>query len=149
MINQPIPRLDRGEELRENLLANCRLEPGQIWTDSVNGHRVGCLDASSLADVRKLCGDERATLAIHDLPYNFIAFEEKRSQEFISWCRVVVNHTSGVLADSSSLYLWIGADQRNGFTPLPELMLMMRESPFTSRSFITVRNQRGYGTQNN
>src|SRR6266511_1511586 len=28
-------------------------------------------------------------------------------------------------------------------------MLMMRESGFTSRSFITLRNQRGYGTQKN
>ena len=28
-------------------------------------------------------------------------------------------------------------------------MLMMRDSDFTSRSFITLRNQRGYGTQKN
>jgi DNA modification methylase len=149
MNNHPIPRLDRAEKLREKLLRFCRLKPGQVWCDRQNGHRVGCLDASSLADVMTLCGDERAALAIHDLPYNFIAFEQKRIDEFISWCRKVVNNTSGVSVDSSSLYLWIGADQKNGFAPLPELMLMMRETGFVSRSFITLRNQRGYGTQSN
>ena len=53
------------------------------------------------------------------------------------------------MAADSSLYLWIGADQRAQFAPLPELMLMMRESGFRSRSLITMRNQRGYGTQKN
>ncbi|MBO0720075.1 MAG: site-specific DNA-methyltransferase [Blastocatellia bacterium] len=149
MINHPIPRLDRQENLHENLLNFCRLKPGEVWCDRLRGHRVGCLDASSQTDVMKLCGAERASLAIHDLPYNFIAFEEKRIEEFISWCRKVVSNTGEALIDSSSLYLWIGADQKNGFAPLPELMLMMRESGFTSRSFITLRNQRGYGTQNN
>ena len=43
----------------------------------------------------------------------------------------------------------LGADQNNDFHPLPEFMLMMRETPFKSRSFITLRNQRGYGTQKN
>jgi DNA modification methylase len=150
MNNQPIPRLDREEKLHENLLNFCRLKPGEIWCDQVNGHRVGCLDASSPDDVMKLCRNQgAASLAIHDLPYNFIAFEEKRIEEFISWCREVMRNTADVMSDSSSLYLWIGADQKNGFAPLPELMLMMRETAFTSRSFITVRNQRGYGTQKN
>jgi DNA modification methylase len=150
MNNQSIPRLDREEKLHENLLNFCRLKPGEVWCDQVNGHRVGCLDASSPDDVIKLCSSEgAASLAIHDLPYNFIAFEEKRIEEFISWCRKVMSNTAEVMADPSSLYLWIGADQKNGFAPLPELMLMMRETGFTSRSFITLRNQRGYGTQNN
>ena len=39
--------------------------------------------------------------------------------------------------------------EKNNFHPLPEFMLMMRETPFRSRSFITLRNQRGYGTQKN
>jgi site-specific DNA-methyltransferase (adenine-specific) len=83
------------------------------------------------------------------VPYNFIAFEQRKVDEFINWCRQVVAHTETVLAADSSLYLWIGADQRAGFAPLPELMLMMRETGFSARSFITLRNQRGYGTQQN
>ncbi|MCG8572836.1 MAG: site-specific DNA-methyltransferase, partial [Spirochaetes bacterium] len=48
------------------------------------------------------------------------------------------------------LYIWIGADQNEGFQPLPEFMIMMREfKDLKSRSFVTLRNQRGYGTQKN
>jgi site-specific DNA-methyltransferase (adenine-specific) len=43
----------------------------------------------------------------------------------------------------------MGADQNEGFQPLPDFVLMMREAGFRSRSFITMRNQRGYGTQKN
>jgi site-specific DNA-methyltransferase (adenine-specific) len=149
MFKHPMPRLDRDDTLRQRLLADCRLNPGDVWNDPRNGHRIGCLDATSPADVSKLCGRGRAALAIHDLPYNFIAFEQRRVDEFIAWCRQVVENTECVLTDDSSLDLWIGADQRAGFAPLPELMLMMRGTAFGSRSFITMRNQRGYGTQKN
>lgn len=148
MLKQPLARLDRDLELRSRLLPYCRLQPGEIWRDH-RGHRVGCLDAASIADVKRLCGRRRAALAVHDLPYNFIAFERRRTEEFIDWCRLVVENTARVLRPDSSLYLWIGADQKAGFTPLPELMLMMRETEFESRSLITLRNQRGYGTQKN
>jgi hypothetical protein len=148
MIHRTLARLDRDARLRRRLLPYCRLQPGEIWRDA-HGHRVGCLDAAARDDVRRLCGRRRATLAIHDLPYNFIAFERRRLAEFISWCERVVRNTDAVLKPDSSLYLWIGADQKAGFAPLPELMLMMRATPFASRSLITVRNQRGYGTQRN
>ena len=47
------------------------------------------------------------------------------------------------------MYIWLGADQNDGFQPLPDFMIMMRQKPFSSRSFLTMRNQRGYGTQHN
>ncbi|MFN0085655.1 MAG: DNA-methyltransferase [Blastocatellia bacterium] len=149
MLNQPLARLDRDDTLRQRLLPHCRLGPGEVWRDRRRGHRVGCLDAASRKDVMKLCGKEPARLAIHDLPYNFIAFDQRTTDEYVEWCRRVVGHTAEVLAPDSALYLWVGADQRAGFAPLPELMLMMRGASFTSRSFLTVRNQRGYGTQRN
>jgi DNA modification methylase len=149
MLKHPLARLDRDEKLRQKLLPFCRLKPGEIWRDPQGGHATGCLDATSRKDVLKLCGERQASLAIHDLPYNFIAFEQRQVDEFIGWCQKVVASTEAVLTGDSSLYLWIGADQRAGFAPLPELMLMMRETDFRSRSFITLRNQRGYGTQKN
>lgn len=149
MFKHPLARLDRDEKLRQRLLPHCRLKPGEIWHDRQGGHRVGCLDAALRREVLKLCDGKKSPLAIHDLPYNFIAFEQKKIDEFIDWCRQVVANTADVLNDDSSLYLWIGADQRAQFAPLPELMLMMRETGFHSRSFITLRNQRGYGTQKN
>lgn len=149
MLHHPLPRLDRHPEIIEKLLPSCRLKPGQVWQDTRNGHRLGCLDATKLAAVKKLCGRQRAVLAIHDVPYNFIAFEQRKVAEFTAWCEQVVRHTEQVLMADSSMYLWIGADQRADFAPLPEVMLMMRATGFSARSFITLRNQRGYGTQQN
>ncbi|HWQ33071.1 MAG TPA: site-specific DNA-methyltransferase [Blastocatellia bacterium] len=149
MLKHPLARPDKDTELRHRLLRYCRLKPGEIWRDRQSGHRVGCLDAAARNEVMKLCGRRRAALAVHDLPYNFIAFEQRRTAEFIAWCRQVIDNTAAVLKADSSLYLWIGADQKAGFAPLPELMLMMRETNFASRSLITLRNQRGYGTQKN
>ena len=54
-----------------------------------------------------------------------------------------------VLADDAAFYVWLGADQKDHFQPLPQFMLMMAQTAFTARSFITMRNQRGYGTQKN
>ena len=69
--------------------------------------------------------------------------------QYISWCRAWVAVTHKYLADDASLYVWLGADQNDGFQPLADFMVMMRELPFQARSFITMRNQRGYGTQKN
>ncbi len=67
----------------------------------------------------------------------------------MAWCRRWIENTDDALAQDSSLYAWLGADQTNGFQPLPDFMIMMRDTAFKSKSFITMRNQRGYGTQKN
>lgn len=149
MLKHPIPRLDLDKALRKRLLRYCRIMPGEVWQDPLTGHRVGCLDAASPEQVRLLADGESASLAIHDLPYNFIAFKQLRVDTFTEWCRQVVENTANCLGRDASLYLWLGADQKNGFAPLPEVMIMMRGSGFRSRSLITMRNQRGYGTQQN
>ncbi|MCY4474330.1 MAG: site-specific DNA-methyltransferase [Chloroflexi bacterium] len=92
---------------------------------------------------------ERAQLAIHDPPYNLAAFEFRSIKSFIDWCEKWISITESVLTTDSSLYIWIGADQNNGFQPLPDFMIMMRAHPFNTRSLVTMRNQRGYGTQKN
>ena len=93
--------------------------------------------------------DERAGLAIHDPPYNLAAFDFRSIDEYINWCRKWISITHDVSAPNASLYVWLGADQKDGFQPLPDFMLMMRSQPFSPRSYITMRNQRGYGTQKN
>jgi site-specific DNA-methyltransferase (adenine-specific) len=147
MENDPLPRLDQSPELRETLLKECRLKPGEIWTDGI--HRVGCLDAASLTDVQKLMTGAKAALALHDPPYNLVAFETRGANEYIEWCARWIANTDAALAENASLYVWMGADQTNHFQPLPEFMMRMRDTPFRARSFITMRNQRGYGTQKN
>ena len=149
MTNDPLPRLDTHSAAWRALLPFCRLKRGEIWTDEISGHRVGCLDAASSADVKMLLAGATATLAIHDPPYNLVAFDERPLEHYIEWCRAWIDTTSSVLAPDASLYIWLGADQNEHFQPLPDFMLMMRGTPFKTRSFITMRNQRGYGTQKN
>jgi len=149
MNNNPLPRLDSSPETREKLLPFCRLKFGEIWTDPVKGHRVGCLDASDSAHLFDLMSSNKATLAIHDPPYNVAALKIRSTDDYITWCKKWVSNTYDLLDDHSSFYVWLGADQNNDFQPLPDFMIMMREYPFSSRSMITMRNQRGYGTQKN
>lgn len=149
MQNQPLPRLDQAPEAAAALGKHCRLQRGEIWEDPSGKHRVGCLDAARWEDVQKLAAGDRARLALHDPPYNLVAFEKRGVGEFVDWCRQWVANTDRVLAKDASLYVWIGADQNEGFQPLPDFMLMMRETDFRPRSFITMRNQRGYGTLKN
>ena len=146
MKNNPLPRLDTNPELRRQLLPFCRLRIGDIWEDPQRGHRVACLDAADSAAAAQFVVGERPTLAIHDPPYNLAAFETHSASEYISWCERWVMSTYHLLAANASLYVWLGADQNDGFQPLADFMLMMRRSPFAPRSFITMRNQRGYGT---
>lgn len=125
------------------------LAPGEIWEDPVRGHRVGCLDAANLGHVARLMGSRKAALAVQDPPYNQVTFEQRPLDDYIAWSSRWVDNCLWALADDASLYVWLGADQNNGFQPLPDFMLMMRNKPVQSRSFITLRNQRGYGTQKN
>jgi len=149
MINFPLPRLDRDPELNKLLLPYCRLKLGKVWTDEQKLHRVACIDACDNSVVQKMLNKEKAVLAIQDPPYNFVAFEEQKVERFISWCESWIETTFNALAKDSALYIWLGADQNENFQPFPQFILMMGNSGFKSRSFITMRNQRGYGTQKN
>lgn len=149
MNNQPLPRIDEHPELRMALRKYCRLEPGQVWSDPQGRHKVGCLDAAKAGDIDTLMDGARATLALHDPPYNLVAFECRCVQKYIDWCHLWIDNSERALAENASLYVWLGADQRDGFQPLPEFMILMRKTPFSPKSFITMRKQRGYGTQKN
>ncbi len=150
MKNNPLPRLDSDEQARQEFLPQCRLAPGEVWEDPEGKHKVGCLDAACDDHIAKLMDDQKADLAVHDPPYNLVAFEERKLHEFIDWSKKWIALTDKYLADDASLYIWLGADQNEHFQPLPDFMIMMREfQQLQSRSFVTLRNQRGYGTQKN
>lgn len=149
MKNNPLPRLDTSSEMWNRLLPHCRLKPGEVWQDPDGKHRVGCLDSTDAKAVAGLVGGSSPTLAIQDPPYNLVAFERRSIEEYMAWSRRWVQISHAVLAKNASLYVWLGADQNDGFQPLADFMVMMRQEPFAPRSFITMRNQRGYGTQKN
>jgi site-specific DNA-methyltransferase (adenine-specific) len=157
MAREQISRIDSSEEIRKLLLPYCRLGYGQIWEDPVCGHKIGCLDASKEQDIQKIMGKDKSVLAIQDPPYNIIVGNNNTSrlgkislEEYINWCKGWVMNTIMILKDDAHFYIWLGADQNEGFQPLPDFMIMMRGfSELKTRSFITMRNQRGYGTQQN
>jgi site-specific DNA-methyltransferase (adenine-specific) len=125
------------------------LKEGEIWQDPQGKHKVGCIDVADEEKIEKLVGTNKAILAIQDPPYNFVAFGKIKLEKFIEWCEQWIQLTYKYMGESSSLYVWLGADQNAHFKPLPQFMQIMEESGFNAKSFITVRNQRGYGTQKN
>ncbi|MGI0084816.1 MAG: DNA methyltransferase, partial [Nitrososphaerales archaeon] len=149
MKNNPLPRLDEDHEIRQRLLQFCRIKSGQIWVDPLSAHKVACIDASDSIAIARLMTGMRASLAIQDPPYNVAALEKRDPLEFVNWSRKWIKNTIEYLTEKSSLYIWLGADQNNHFQPLADFILMMRDFPVRSRSLITMRNQRGYGTQRN
>lgn len=157
MASELFGRLDKNPEIREQLIPLCRLKEGDIWEDPVSGHKVGVLDATRPEDILKIFGREKATLAIQDPPYNVVIGNENTANlfkmdlpKYMAYSKKWLDNTVHILAKDSSLYVWLGADQKEHFQPLPDLMILMRKySELTSRSFITMRNQRGYGTQKN
>jgi len=149
MKNFSIPRLDQSLPLHDYLLKYCRLSHGEIWLDPQGKHKIGCLDATDKNGIKSLMGESKAILAIQDPPYNLIAFEQRQLDEYIDWCKQWISTTNFALANDASLYIWLGADQNLDFQPLPDFIIALRGTGFKSRSYITMRNQRGYGTQKN
>uniref|UniRef100_A0A832G1W4 Methyltransferase n=1 Tax=Ignavibacterium album TaxID=591197 RepID=A0A832G1W4_9BACT len=149
MLKHPLPRLDKDEELLNLLLPYCRFERGTIFIDQVSGHKIACGDCTDEKFLSKLFKKEKAALAIHDPPYNFIAFQKSAVQEFINWSKKWIELTYHHLKKNASLYIWLGADQNNHFQPLGFFLEMMSQTDFKSKSFITMRNQRGFGTLKN
>ncbi|MCX7788560.1 MAG: site-specific DNA-methyltransferase [Spirochaetes bacterium] len=157
MARESLPRIDTSPTLRTQLLPYCRLKPGEVWEDPLSGHRVGVLDATREDQVCLLMKGEVSVLGIHDPPYN-ISVGNRSSpnlfqtdlEKYLSFSRAWVQVALKHLARDASFYVFLGADQNAGFQPLPDFMILMRSFPeLKSRSFITLRNQRGYGTQKN
>lgn len=154
---EKLPRLDIHSELRERLLPLCRLQAGEIWQDPIRGHRIGVLDATARTDVLEIMGDEKARLIINDPPYNVrvgnantMNLSKVDLDEYLNFSRKWVRNALEIMDESVHFYIWIGADYTDNFQPLPDFMVMMREfQKLRPRNFITMRNQRGYGTQKN
>ncbi|MBK7629487.1 MAG: site-specific DNA-methyltransferase [Ignavibacteriales bacterium] len=149
MLNHPLPRIDKDEKLREMLLQYCRFIEGTVWVDEKQRHKIACVDVSKSDEVKKTFGNKKTKLSVQDPPYNFIAFTEKGNDDFIKWCSDWVKLNLEISDKNSSFYFWLGADQSNHFEPFGGFIEMMKSTGLNSRSFITMRNQRGYGTQYN
>jgi site-specific DNA-methyltransferase (adenine-specific) len=152
-----ITRLDVGGEDRDRLLPLCRLKAGEIWEDPENGHRVGLLDATNLEDVKRIFGRHKATLFVNDPPYNVKVGNANTKNlskiplsSYMEFSAAWIKAALKVCARDAHFYVWLGADIKDNFQPLPDFMLLMRDfSSFVPKNYITMRNQRGYGTHKN
>lgn len=154
---EQLGRIDGDEELRQKLLRYCRLNHGEIWEDPKGLHRVGVFDATKKIEIDALLHGATPTLAVNDPPYNVVvgakntpALFKKATEEYDKFSYKWTDNILQRLNSDSSFYVWLGADYKNGFHPIPEFCQMMRElTDWQARNWITVRNQRGYGTQKN
>ncbi|MBN2040546.1 MAG: site-specific DNA-methyltransferase [Spirochaetes bacterium] len=155
--NEKLARLDTDKELREKILPLCRLKYGDVYEDKVSGHRIGVLDAVKSDDVKKIAAGESPYLIVNDPPYNVKVGRANTGslfkigiENYIKFSENWINAASKVMNDDSHLFIWLGADYKDNFQPLPDFMIMMRDfTGLRPKNFITLRNQRGYGTQKN
>jgi DNA modification methylase len=154
---EKLKRLDLYVELRNKILPLCRLKYGEVWEDGERGHRVGVFNATEKDDVLNLIRNKRITCFINDPPYNVKVgsvntelLSKTTSKTYIAFSRKWIENALDIMADDAHFYLWIGLDVKDNFQPLPELLILLREfRQLKPRNFITLRNQRGYGTQQN
>ena len=154
---EKIKRIDFDGRVKKKLLKYCRLKQGEIWEDKKSGHKVGVLDAASAEEVKKITGNNKFSLIINDPPYNVVAgsvnsknLSKINLKKYIDFSLKWVKNAVLSMKSSSHLYVWLGADYRDNFQPLPDFMVMMRNvGGLKPKNFITMRNQRGYGTQKN
>lgn len=154
---ETLGRIDADPALRQKLLNYCRLSVGQIWRDPEKGHRIGVLDATNNEHLARIIEDDRPSLVVNDPPYNVTVGNTKTDSlskigltSYMTFSRQWVENCIRILGDNAHFYIWLGADVNDNFQPLPDFMIMMREfSQVKPRNFITMRNQRGYGTQKN
>ena len=154
---EKLRRLDLHGELKKKILPLCRLRYGEIWEDPIKGHRVGVLDATKREDVKKIMKKEKTVLIINDPPYNVKVGNANtenlfkwKLKDYLEFSEKWIKNALEIMDKDSHLYIWLGADYKDNFQPLPDFMIMMRKfKELKPRNFITLRNQRGYGTQKN
>ena len=150
-------RLDLHGELRQKILPLCRLKYGDIWEDSINGHKIGVLNSTKLEDVKKIMGNEKAKLIVNDPPYNVVVGNANTDalfkidiKDYLEFSKQWVQNAILVMDKDAHFYVWMGADYKDNLQPLPDFIVLLRQfKELKIKNFITLRNQRGYGTQKN
>ncbi len=157
LAREPFGRLDSDPALHSQLIEYCRLGFGEMWTDPKSGHSVGVLDATNPEQIARAVGNNTPSLFVNDPPYNMAvgnantqSLSKQKLSDYMTFSMQWVQGCMRVMEEDAHFYVWLGADVRDDFQPLPDFMIMMREMPgLIPRNFITLRNQRGYGTQKN
>jgi len=152
-----LERLDLHGELQKKILPLCRLKYGDIWKDPISGHKVGVLDTTKLEDVKKIMGGEKAKLVVNDPPYNVAVGNANTNalfkidiKNYLEFSEKWLKNAIFVMDKDAHLYIWLGADYKDNFQPLPDFIILIRKfKELKPKNIIALRNQRGYGTQKN
>jgi len=104
-----------------------------------------------------MMGKGKAALAIHDPPYNVkVGNANTRTlskvdlASYLDFSKKWLTAAIDVLASDAHFYVWIGADYRDNFQPFPDFVILMRDfAVLRPRNLVTLRNQRGFGSQKN
>jgi hypothetical protein len=131
---EQVKRIDLDQQTRKRILPLCRLRYGEIWEDPVSGHRIGVLDATKLDDVKKIMDGEGTPLIINDPPYNVEvgnanthSLPKINLETYLDFSRKWVSNAITVMESDAHLYVWMGTDYKDGFQPLQDFMIMMRD----------------------
>jgi len=154
---EQLKRIDFDGDFRKKILPCCRLKYGEVWEDPIRGHRVGVLDATKAGDIDLIFDGDKTGLFINDPPYNLPVGNAKTEDlfkmtldDYMTFSRSWVENALKNAKKDAHIYIWLGAEYKDNFQPLPDFMIMMREfTELKPRNYITLRNQRGYGTQKN
>lgn len=154
---EELKRLDLEGALKKKILPLCRLKYGEVWEDLISGHRVGVLDAADKNNVSQIIGGDKAQLAVNDPPYNVVVGNSNTKNlsktgldEYLEFSRQWIKNTISSLDNNAHFYLWMGADYKDNFQPFPDIIILLRDfKELRSRNLVTMRNQRGFGTQKN
>jgi len=154
---EKLERIDLHGVLKNKILSFCRLKYGEIWEDKSRGHKVGVLDAAKVEEVKKIVGNEKAKLVINDPPYNVAVGNANTTnlfkislEKYLEFSEKWVQNAILIMDKNAHFYIWIGADYKDNLQPLPDFIILMRKfKELSPRNIITLRNQRGYGTQKN
>ena len=101
MLNSTFPRIDKDPTFATLLRKYCRLKPGAIWEDPKGKHKVACCDALDKSTIDKVMDGEKAALAIHDPPYNLVAFQILEHSGFVKWSKEWIGITDDILKKDS------------------------------------------------
>ena len=84
--------------------------------------------------VRQLTRDEPAQLVVADPPYNVpvgsartLRLFKVPIEEYLEFSSQWIRNALAVMARDSYLYIWTGADYRDNFQPLPDLISLLRK----------------------
>lgn len=157
MTTEGLKRLDFNSDLKSRVLPLCRLKYGEVWTDPLKGHKIGVLDATRIEDVREIIDSEKTKLVVNDPPYNVAVGNANTGnlfkiglEDYLNFSKKWLDNAIDIMDNDASLYIWLGADYKDNFQPLPDFIILLRKfKELKPKNIITMRNQRGYGTQKN